>query len=175
MGSPYNTRMREQIVYLQKENRQRELEAKTYKSSSQRLQRPFSFITHLLFTTMAPPKQVEARETARKTIVQTKSRVQVEEGEQQLPKIVNVDEILSPDMIPINSTHILEEIPHPSPEGTNIDRPVEIQEPQNHDKKTLKEVQPENTEAAPRVNETTSNMESSVDPNEFQTTISDHP
>jgi hypothetical protein len=64
--------------------------------SSQRSQRPFEPNKHLTFTAMAPPKQEEVSQTARKTRVQTRSRGQVEEGEQQPPEIVNVDEIPSP-------------------------------------------------------------------------------
>jgi hypothetical protein len=50
-----------------------------------------------------------------------------------------------------------------------------VQEPQNQEEETLKEVQPENTEAAPEVNGTTSKPTTTVEPDESQTTISDHP
>jgi hypothetical protein len=95
---------------------------------------------------MAPPKQAEASQTTRKTRVQTRSRGQAEEGEQQPPEIINVDEIPSPDTTPVNPTPILEEIQQPTPEGTSKEIPAEIQEPQNQETETLKEVQPENTE-----------------------------
>jgi hypothetical protein len=78
---------------------------------------------------MAPPKQAEASQTARKTRVQTRLRGQVEEGEQQPPEIVNVDEIPSPEMIPIQPTPILEEIQQPTAEAMNVDMPVAAQEP----------------------------------------------
>jgi hypothetical protein len=110
MGNPYNTRAREPIVYSRKENRRRATEAKEHSVSSQRSQRPFESSRHLTFTTMAPPKQAEASQTARKTRVQTRSRGQAEEGEQQPSEIVNVDEIPSPETIPVQSTPILEEI-----------------------------------------------------------------
>jgi len=92
-----------------------------------------------------------------------------------LLEIVNVDEIPSLDTIPVNPTPILEEIPQPAREGTNIARPTKVQEPQNEDAETLKEVQPKNIEATPKVNGTTLNMEPTVEPDKSQTTISDHP
>jgi hypothetical protein len=124
---------------------------------------------------MAPPKQAEASQTTRKTRVQTRSRGQAEEGEQQPSEIVNVDEIPSPDTTPVNPTPILEEIQQPTLEGTSQEIPVEVQEPQNQGTKTLKEMQPEHTEAAPKVNGTTPNPTTTVEPDESQTTISDHP
>jgi hypothetical protein len=99
----------------------------------------------------------------------------VEEGEQQPLEIVNVDEIPSPDTTPVNPTPILEETQQPAPEGTNIDIPTEVQEPQNQNAETLKEVQPENTEAASKVNGMTPNMKVAVEPDESQMTISDYP
>jgi hypothetical protein len=50
------------------------------------------------------------RPDARPTKVQTRSRRPLEENEQQQPKIVNIDEIPSLEMIPVKSTPILEEI-----------------------------------------------------------------
>jgi hypothetical protein len=124
---------------------------------------------------MAPPKQAEASQSARPTRVKTRSWVQLEESEQQPSEIVNVDEIPSPDTTPVNPTPIVEETQQPAPEGMNIDRPTEVQEQQNQDAETLKEVQPENTEAALKVNGTMMNQEATVEPDESQTTISDHP
>jgi hypothetical protein len=49
------------------------------------------------------------------------------------------------------------------------------QEPQNQEAETLKEMQPEHTEAALKVNGTTSKPTTTVEPDESQTTISDHP
>jgi acetoin utilization deacetylase AcuC-like enzyme len=95
-----------------------------------------------------PSKQKRAR-TARKTRVQTRSRGQAEEGEQQPSEIVNIDEIPSPETTPVHSTPILEEIQQPAPEGMNTDIPTEVQEPQNQEAETLKEVQPENTRPVP--------------------------
>jgi hypothetical protein len=100
----------------------------------------------------------------------------VEEGEQQPSEIINVDEIPSPDTTPVNPTPILEEIQQPTPRGhTSIDIPAEVQEQPNQDAETLKKVQPENVEAAPRVNGMMSIWESTVEPDESQMTISDHP
>jgi hypothetical protein len=78
-------------------------------------------------------------------------------------EIINVDEIPSPDTTPVNPTPILEETQQPAPEGTNIDISEELQEPQNQDEKTLKEVQPDNAEAALRVNGTTPNLELAIE------------
>jgi hypothetical protein len=85
----------------------------------------------------------------------------LEEGEQQSSEVVNVDEIPSPETIPVQSTPILEEIQQPEAEAMNIDTPAATQEPQNQEAETLKEMQPENTEAAPKVNGTTSKPTSS--------------
>jgi hypothetical protein len=73
------------------------------------------------FTTMAPPKQAEASQSARQPRVRTRSQVQLEEGEQQPSEIVNVDEIPSPDTTPVNPTPVVEETQQPTPEGTNVD------------------------------------------------------
>jgi hypothetical protein len=73
---------------------------------------------------MAPPKQAEASQTTRKTRVQTRSRGQAEEGEQQPPEVINVDEIPSPETIPVQPTPILEEIQQPTVEAMNVDTPA---------------------------------------------------
>jgi hypothetical protein len=53
--------------------------------------------------------------------------------------------------------------------------PVEVQEPQNQEEETLKEVQLENTTTTPKVNGMMPNPKKSVEQDESQTTISDHP
>jgi hypothetical protein len=73
---------------------------------------------------MEPSKQAEAIQTSRKTRVQTRSWGHVKEGEQQLPKIVNVDEIPSPETTPMHSTPIVEEIQQPTLEGMNKEIPT---------------------------------------------------
>jgi hypothetical protein len=75
----------------------------------------------------------------------------------------------------VNPTPVVEETQHSSSEGMNIDRPSEVQEEQNQNTETLKEVQPENTEASPKVNGTMMNQEVAIEPDESQTTMSDHP
>jgi hypothetical protein len=45
----------------------------------------------------------------------------------------------------------------------------------SQDTKTQKEVQPENTKVAPKVNGTESNLDATIKLDESQTTISDHP
>jgi hypothetical protein len=107
--------------------------------------------------------------------IRTRAQVQSQESEQQPPEVVNVDEIPSPDTTPVNPTPMVEETQQPTPEGMNVDMPAEAQEQQNQDAETLKEVQPENTEAAPRVNGMMMNQEATVEPDESQTTVSDHP
>jgi hypothetical protein len=52
---------------------------------------------------------------------------------------------------------------------------TEVQEQPNQDTETLKEVQPENTEAAPQVNGTTPNLKTTIETDESETIISDHP
>jgi hypothetical protein len=52
----------------------------------------------------------------------------MEESEQQSSEIVNVDEIPSPDIEPVNPTPILEEIQQREPEGMSKDIPAEVQE-----------------------------------------------
>jgi hypothetical protein len=70
---------------------------------------------------------------------------------------------------------IVEESQQPSPEGTNIEILIGVQQPQNQDAETLKEVQPENTEATLKFNGTTLNLEEAMELDKSQTTISDHP
>jgi hypothetical protein len=115
MGCPYNTRTWEKKSLFEKRRRQRAIEAKEHRVSSQRSQRPFKLNKHLTFTTMAPPKQAEASQTARKPELEPGHEVQLEEGEQQPPEIVNVDEIPSPDTTPVNPTPIVEETQQPTP------------------------------------------------------------
>jgi hypothetical protein len=99
----------------------------------------------------------------------------MKEGEKQPLEIVNVDEIPSLDTTPVNPTPILEEIQHPTPKGTSKEIPTKVQEPQNREVETLKEMQPKNTKAAPKVNGTTPNLKKIVESDKSQMTISDHP
>jgi hypothetical protein len=108
---------------------------------------------------MAPTKPAEEIQTVRPTMVQTRSRGPLKENEQQQPKIVNIDEIPSPKMIPIKSTSILEEIQQPQAEAMKVDTPAAVQAPQNEEVETQQEVQPESTEATLEVNRTTQNLE----------------
>jgi hypothetical protein len=66
---------------------------------------------------MAPPKSGNSGQTARPTRVQTRSRGPLEENEQQQLEIVDIDEIPSPKITPVNSTPILEEIQQPQAEA----------------------------------------------------------
>jgi hypothetical protein len=59
---------------------------------------------------MAPPKSVELGQTARLTRVHTRSRGPLEENEQQKLDIIDINEIPSPEIPPMKSTPILEEI-----------------------------------------------------------------
>jgi hypothetical protein len=70
---------------------------------------------------------------------------------------------------------ILDEIQQPTTKAMNIDMPAVAQEPQNQEAETLKEMQPEKIETAPKVNGMSSKMIATVEPNESQTTISEHP
>jgi hypothetical protein len=124
---------------------------------------------------MAPPKPAEAGQTARPTRVQTRSRGPLEENDQQQPKIVDIDEIPSPETIPTNSTPIVEEIQQPQAEAMKVDTPVVTQEPQNEKAETQKEVQPESTEAALEVNGMAQNLEATVQPDESQMTLLGQP
>jgi hypothetical protein len=123
---------------------------------------------------MAPPKQEEASQTTRQPRVRTRSQVQLEEGEQNSLEIINIDEIPSPDTTPVNPTLVVEKSQQPTPEGTSIDTPTGEQGQQNHDTEAMNEVQPENIEATPRVNGTATNPKAAVEPDESQTTKSDH-
>jgi hypothetical protein len=77
-------------------------------------------------------------------------------------------------MIPVQSTPILEEIQQLAAEDMNIDTPVATQEPQNQEEETLKEMQPENTKVAPKVNGMAPKPTTAVEPDESQTAISEH-
>jgi hypothetical protein len=65
---------------------------------------------------MAPPKSVELGQTTILTRVQTRSRGLLEENEKQEQEIVNINDIPSPEIPPVNSTSILEEIQQPQGE-----------------------------------------------------------
>jgi hypothetical protein len=67
-------------------------------------------------------------------------------------------------MIPVNSTPILEDIQQPQEEATKEDTPSAVQEPQNEEAQTQREVQPKITEAIMEVNEMTKNMGATVQP-----------
>jgi hypothetical protein len=158
MTSPYNTRARKQLVYSRKENRERATTARTNRVRPQSSPKSFKLNKRSTVTTMAPPKPTEPGQTARPTRVQTRSRGPLEENEQQQPEIVDIDEIPSPEMIPVNSTPILEEIQQPQAEAMKEDTPAATQEPQNEEAETQREVQPESTEAAMEVNRMTQNL-----------------
>jgi hypothetical protein len=119
-------------------------------------------------TTMAPPKPAEPGQTTRPTRVQTRSRGPLEENEQQQLEIVDIDEIPSPEVIPVNPTPILEEIQQPQAGTMKEDTPAAAQEPQNEEAETQWEVQPESTQAAMEVNGMTQNLGATVQPDESQ-------
>jgi hypothetical protein len=48
----------------------------------------------------------------------------LEEGEHQPPKIINVDEIPSPDTTPVNPTPMVEETQQPATKGMNVYMPA---------------------------------------------------
>jgi hypothetical protein len=75
----------------------------------------------------------------------------------------------------VHSTPILEEIQQSAPKGPSKEIPTKVQEPQNRETETLKEVQPKNVEAALRGNGMALIQESAIEPDESQRTISDHP
>jgi hypothetical protein len=135
MTSPYNTRAWKQLVYSRKENRERETTARTNKARPQSSPQSFKLSKCSTLTTMAPPKSIEPGQTARPTRVQTRSRGPLEENEQQQPEIVDIDEIPSPEITPVNSTPILEEIQQPQEEAMKEDTPAVTQEPQNEEAK----------------------------------------
>jgi hypothetical protein len=66
---------------------------------------------------MAPPKLAEPSQTTRSTRVQTTSWGPLEENKQQSLEIINIDEISSPEEIPVESILILEEILQPQTEA----------------------------------------------------------
>jgi hypothetical protein len=121
-----------------------------------------------------PSKKKRARPT-RKTRVQTRSRGQVEEGEQQPSEIVNVDEIPSPETTPVNPTPIVEEIQQPTPEGMSIGHTDRSTGAETRTAETLKEVQPENTEQLQKSMGRSQIWKTTIEPDESQMTISDHP
>jgi hypothetical protein len=126
-------------------------------------------------TTMAPPKLAEASQSSRLTRVQIRSRGLLEENEQKQPEFIDIEKIQSLEMIPLQTTPILEEFKQPTPEGTSRQIPTKVPYPQNQGTKTLKGTQLEHTEVASKVNVTTPNPEVVVEPNESQKTISEHP
>jgi hypothetical protein len=75
----------------------------------------------------------------------------------------------------VHLTPILEEIQQATPEGTNTNIPTEVQEPQNQEAETLKEVQLENIRPVAEGNGMKPNWDTKIEPDESQTTISDHP
>jgi hypothetical protein len=79
--------------------------------------KPFELSKRSTDTIMAPPKLVELDQTAKSTRVQTRSREPLEENKQQPPKIVDIDEIPSPEEILVESIPILEEILQPQTEA----------------------------------------------------------
>jgi hypothetical protein len=80
---------------------------------------------------MAPPKKEETCHTIKHSRVRTKAPVQLEEGEQEPPEIVNIDEIPLLDTTPMNPILVVEETQQPTPEGMNVDMSTEEQEKQN--------------------------------------------
>jgi hypothetical protein len=99
----------------------------------------------------------------------------MEEGEKHPPEIVNVNEIPSPDTTSVKPTPILEETQLLALDRMSIGILKEVQDPLNQDAETLKEVQPKNTESTLKVNGRTQNLKTTVEPEESQTTISNHP
>jgi hypothetical protein len=63
---------------------------------------------------------------------------------------------------------ILDEIQQPTTKAMNIDMPAVAQEPQNQEAETLKEMQPEKIEVAPKVNGMSSKMIATMEPDESQ-------
>jgi hypothetical protein len=117
MTSPYNTRAQKQLLYSRKENRKSAIVARMNKVKPQISLNPFELNKCLKDTIMAPPKLAEPGQIARSTRVQTRSWGPLEENEQQQPEIVDIDEILSPEEIPVKSIPILEEILQPQTEA----------------------------------------------------------
>jgi hypothetical protein len=162
MTSPYNMRAQKQLVYSRKENRERATTARMNRARPQ----SSKVSRHSTLTTMAPPKSVEPGQTTRPTRVQTRSRGPLEENEQQQPEIIDIDEIPSPEIPPVNSTPILEEIQQPQPEELKEDTQAEAQEPQNEEAEPQQEVQPESTEPTAEGNNMTQNQGSEGKPDE---------
>jgi hypothetical protein len=68
---------------------------------------------------------------------------------------------------------MVEETQQTTPVGMDIDRPEEGQA--DRMRMQASQVQPENPEEAPRVNGMTPNQEEVTEPEESQTTVSEHP
>jgi hypothetical protein len=131
MAHPYNTRSQKQLVYSQKKNGEREIVARTHRAISQSLSKLFEPKKHLTDSTMAPPKLTEPSQTVRSTRVQTRSQGTWEENEKQPLEIVDIDEILLSEDIPVKSTPIQEKIPQPHAETMKEDTPAAAQELQS--------------------------------------------
>jgi hypothetical protein len=99
----------------------------------------------------------------------------MKEGEQKSLKIIDIDEIPSLETISMNPTPILEEIEQPEVEAMKVYTQAMVQEPQNQEAKTLKEVQPERIKKTLEINGMMQNTEAEVEPRESQMTISEHP
>jgi hypothetical protein len=124
---------------------------------------------------MEPTKSAEPGQTAKPTRVQNRSRGPLEENEQQQLEIVDIDEIPSPKIPPVNSTPILEEIQQPQPEDLKEDTPATTQEPHNEEAKPQQEVKPERIEPIAEGKRTTQNQGSERKPDELQVPILGHP
>jgi hypothetical protein len=85
---------------------------------------------------MAPQKPEEVGQTTILMRVQTRSRGLLEENEQQQPEIIDIDEIPSPEILPVNPTPIMEEIQYPQVEAMKVDMSAAAQAPQNEEPKT---------------------------------------
>jgi hypothetical protein len=110
MEIPYNTRAREQLVYSQKENKERVIATRMNRARPQSSPKLFKLRKCSTITTMEPMKLVETSLTARPTKFQTRSEGPLEENEQQQSEIIEIDKIPSPERILVISTPILEEI-----------------------------------------------------------------
>jgi hypothetical protein len=106
---------------------------------------------------MTPPKLTEPSQIVRPTRVQTRSQGTREENEQRPLEIIDIDEIPSPEDVPVESTQIQEEILQPQEETMKEDTSVAAQELQNQAIGTHQEGQPENVEAAMEINRSTQN------------------
>jgi hypothetical protein len=74
----------------------------------------------------------------------------------------------------VNPTPILEENQQPEVEAMKVDIPATTKRPQSEEEETLKEVQLERTKTTLEVNGMMPNSEATVEPDESQTTISEH-